>query len=77
MTAGAILGGLVAFFKAIPTLDGWLQQFLVAYLTSQTQATKSKIADAAALDARAATDADRYAAGAAWQAALQREREIS
>lgn len=77
MTAGAIIGGVIAFLKAIPVLDGWFQQLLVVYMTTQTQATKSKIADAAALDARAATDADRYAAGAAWQAALKRERVIS
>lgn len=77
MTAAGIISGIIAFLKAIPILDGWFQQLLAAYVNSQTLETKSKIADAAALGARAATDADRYAASQAWADAFARERVIS
>jgi hypothetical protein len=77
MTVGAILGGIIAFLKAIPILDGWFQQLLALYITSQDQATQSKLVDAAALGAKAQTDADRFAAAEAWQTALKRTRVIS
>lgn len=74
MSAGAIIGGVIAFFKAIPVFDKWLQQLIVAYIMSQAQATRAEIVDAAALAARAVTDDERYKASAKWQEAFQRPR---
>jgi hypothetical protein len=76
VSASAIIGGVIAFFKAIPILDSWLQQLIAAYVNSCTSETLSAIADAAALSARAKTDADRYAAAEVWQTALSRDRVL-
>ena len=69
-----ILGGLVALIKAIPVVDRLFQLIVVTYIEGQNQETKYRIVDAAALGARASTDAERYAASEAWQKALRRER---
>ena len=73
----SFIAGLVAFAKAVPIIDGWVQQFIAAYIMTQTQDTLSKIQDAAALAARANTDAERFAAADAWAAALSRTRVSS
>lgn len=74
ISAGAIIGGVIAFLKAIPILDGWFQQLIAAYIMAQNAAVKAALVDAAALAARAQTDDERYKASAAWQAALQKSR---
>lgn len=74
MTASAIIGGILGIIKEIPIVNDWFNQLIAAYLAAQTGATLSAISDAAALSARAVTDADRYAAATAWQQALSRER---
>lgn len=74
MSASAIIGGIVAFFRAIPIMDSWLQQLIAAYVTSCQQKTLSMIVDAAAMAARANTQEERYAAADAWRAALSRNR---
>jgi hypothetical protein len=68
---------LIAAIKAVPIIDGWVQQLIAAYIMTQTNDTLSKIQDAAALAARATTDAERYAASDAWVAALSRSRFVS
>lgn len=70
------MAAVLAFIKAVPIIDGWVQQLIAAYIMTQTAETLSKIQDAAALAARAKTDAERYAAGDAWQSALSRNRII-
>lgn len=49
ITAGiaAVFGGLVAFFKAIPIVNSWVQTFVVWYVNSQIDAMKAE--DVAAL----------------------------
>ena len=63
---------------AIPQILGYVEAFAAAvtgwYVQRQKAETLSKIADAAALAARAQTDQDRYAAAQAWQVALARPR---
>ena len=74
MSASAIIGALISLIKAIPIIDGWFQQLLSTYIDGQTKETKSKIADAAALGARAKTDEERYKASSMWINALKRSR---
>lgn len=76
MTATAIFSAIVAAIKAIPIINDWFNQLISAYLTMQTSATLSAISDAAALAARSQSDDDRFAASAAWQKALSRDRQI-
>lgn len=70
MTIGSILSALAA----IPQILGYIESFAGAvtlwYVQRQTAANLAAIADAAALAAKAQTDADRYAAAAAWRTAL-------
>ena len=70
MTIGTILSALAA----IPTILGYVESFASAvtlwYVQRQTAANLAAIANAAALAAKAQTDGDRYAAAAAWKAAL-------
>jgi len=75
ITAGAIFSAIAGLIKSIPIVDSWLQQLIAAWMALQTKETLSEITDAAALAARAVTDADRYKASAAWQKALQRPRQ--
>lgn len=70
--------GILNAIAAIPALLGYVQSFaaqvMIWYVQRQNNETLSKIADAAALAARAQTDAERYAAAQAWQSALSRLR---
>lgn len=70
----AILNGLAA----IPKIVGYIESFASAvtgwWIARQTTLTLSMIADAAAMSARAQTDADRFACAAAWQKALSRPK---
>lgn len=74
MSASAIIGGIIAFFKAIPMLDSWLQQLIALYVTNCQQKTLSLIVDAAAQAARAKTKDERFKACDAWIVALSRDR---
>lgn len=74
MTASAIIGGILGIIKAIPIVNDWFNKLIATYLASQTGATAAAILDAAALGARAQSDADRYTAAAEWQKALSRPR---
>lgn len=69
-----ILNALIA----IPKICGYVEQFAASvalwYCQRQNAKTLSLIADAAALGARAQTDADRYNVAQAWQVALSRSR---
>jgi hypothetical protein len=70
----SFISGLVAFFKAIPILDNWIQQLIAAYVNACNEKTKAAIVDAAALSLRAKTQEDRFNAAAAWMKALSRDR---
>ncbi len=63
---------------AIPQILGYVEKFASAvtawYCQRATNETLQAISDAAALAARATTDAERYAAAQAWQAALSTPR---
>ena len=74
MSISVILGGIVAFIKAVPVINSWIEMLIAAYITSCQQQTLSKIADAAALAAKAKTDDDRYQAVTAWRIALSSQR---
>lgn len=77
MTIGSILSALAA----IPQILGYVETFASAvtlwFVQRQNNQTLSAIADAAALAAKASTDADRYAAAQAWQQALSNPRVSS
>lgn len=74
LTAGAIFDAIIGAIRAVPIIDGWFQQLIATWMMVQTQATLGKITDAAAFAAKAQTDADRYAASAKWQQALQQDK---
>ena len=63
---------------ASPSILGYVESFASAvtlwYCQRATNQTLSAIADAAALAAKASTDAERYAAAQAWQTALSTSR---
>ena len=74
----AFVEGLFNALAAIPTLVSWIESFAGAVtlwlVQRQNNETLQAIANAAALSAHAQTDADRYAAAAAWSAALSQPR---
>lgn len=72
-----IIGGIVAFFKAIPILDSWLRKFIANYMAGETKETLVAVADAAAFAAHANTKEERYAATDRWHAAMSRDRILS
>jgi len=76
MSVTAVISAIIAAIKAVPIVDGWFRALVVAWMQSQEKATYQKIIDAAAFSARAATDADRYAAAAKWQEALSQPRQL-
>ncbi len=76
MSVVTILGGVIAFFRAIPILDSYVQQFISLYVTTADSKTQAAIADAAAFAARATTDQQRFDASKKWQDALSRTRVI-
>ena len=77
MSIALILNALTA----IPAIAGYVQSFVTAIITwwvqKQNNETYAAIADAAALSAKAQSDSDRFAAAAAWEAALSRPRVSS
>lgn len=73
----AILTGIVAFIRAIPIVDKWVQMLISAYMQAQTADVLAAVADAAAMGARAKTDDDRYKSAIAWQSALSKSRVLS
>ena len=72
------IAAILAALAAIPQICSYVEQFAGAvtlwYVQRQNNETLAQISDAAALAARAQTDADRYAAAQAWQTALNRPR---
>ena len=69
---------LLNALAAIPAICGYVEKFASAVtlwlVQRQNNATLQKIADAAALGARAQTDEDRYAVAQAWRDALSQPR---
>ena len=69
---------ILSALAAIPSILGYVESFASAvtlwYCQRATNQTLSAIADAAALAAKASTDAERYAAAQAWQTALSTSR---
>lgn len=74
ITPSMIISAIIGAIRAVPIIDGWFQKLIVAYIDGQTNETKCKIVDAAALAARAETDEERYEASKAWMVALSRPR---
>jgi hypothetical protein len=76
-TVVAILNALAA----IPAILGYVETFASAvtlwYVQRASAQTQAAISDAAALAARATTDAERYAAAQNWQTVLSRPRVTS
>ena len=72
--ASSFFVALVALIKAIPAIERMFQQLISLYITTQTQIVRSRIADAAALAARAQTDDERYKASDAWVDAMSSAR---
>jgi len=74
MSIAAILSALAA----VPQILGYVESFASAvtlwWVSRQQSQTLQAISDAAALAARAKTEADRYAAADAWKAALSKPR---
>jgi len=75
------ISSVLTALAAIPQIAGYIQSFASAvvlwYVNSQNNEALAAIADAAALGAKAKTDADRYAAALAWQNALNKPRVSS
>lgn len=74
MTIGAVLSALAAIPQTLGLVESFTSAVVLWYCQKANNETLSKIADAAALGARAQTDADRYAVAQAWQVALSRPR---
>ena len=81
VVAASFIVVVVAIFKAIaaiPAIAGYCEKFAQAimmwYIERQKNETLAKIADAAALAARANTKEERHAALNAWADALSRPR---
>ena len=70
----AVLNALAAIPKIVGYVESFASLVTSWYVSRQTASTLSAIADAAALAARAQTDEERFAAAAAWQKALSRDR---
>lgn len=69
-----VLNALIAIPQIAGYVESAIQGVIVWYVQRQGSETQQAIADAAALGARAQSDADRYAAAEAWQKALSRPR---
>lgn len=74
---GSVLSALVAINSIAGYVNSFAQAIILWYVARQNTDALSQIADAAALAARAQTDAERYAAAQAWQTALSRPRVTS
>jgi hypothetical protein len=70
----AILNALAAIPAIAGYVESAIQTIISWYVAKQQSDTLAAIADAAALSARAQTEADRYAAAQAWSTALSRAR---
>lgn len=70
----ALFQALAALPGLISTMEGLAAQIAVWYIQRQKDAQLQRILDAGALQAKAVTDADRYAAGDAWQLVLHSSR---
>lgn len=70
----AILNALAAIPKIAGYVEAFASYVTLWYCQRAEAQTLQKIADAAALGARAQTDADRYAAAQAWEVALSQPR---
>lgn len=68
------LNALIAIPKIGDMVMSAVNQVVQWWIQRQTNETLGQISDAAALGARAKTDADRYAVAAKWQEVLQRAR---
>ena len=77
MTIGAILSALAAIPQILGLVESFTSAVVLWYCQRANNETLQAIADAAALGARAQTDADRYQVAAAWSAALSRARVSS
>lgn len=73
----AVLNALIAIPRIAGLVQMVVQTIVSWYMQKQTSEALSAIADAAALGARAQTDADRYAAALAWKTALSKSRFIA
>lgn len=69
-----ILDALIAIPKIAGYVETAVSAIVLWYCQRATNQTLSAIADAAALAAKASTDAERYAAAQAWQKALSSPR---
>lgn len=69
---------ILSALAALPGILGYVEKFAGAvtvwYLQRQKNEVLSKIADTAALAARASTDEERYAAAQAWHDTLSQPR---
>lgn len=69
---------ILSALAAIPSILGYIKDFcaqcMIWYVQNADNETMSKIADAAAMSARAKNDEERYAGAAQWQKALSRNR---
>lgn len=72
--ATALFGALGSIKAILGYVQAFAQGAMLWYVNQSSQATLAEISDAAALAARATTDAERYAAADAWQKALSRPR---
>lgn len=77
MTIGSILSALAAIPKILGYVESFASAVTLWYVQRQNNKSLAAISDAAALAAKAKTDADRYAAAQAWQTALQNPRVSS
>jgi len=74
MSIVAILNALAAIPSFVGFIESAASQITLWFVQRQNNKTLAAISDAAALAARAQTDADRYAAAKAWQTALSKSR---
>ena len=74
MTIGAILSALAAIPQILSLVESFASSVVLWYCQRATNETLQAIANAAALGARAQTDAERYAVAQAWSAALAKPR---
>ena len=70
----AAFQALAALPSLISTMEALASQIMVWYIQRQKGDTLQAITNAASLQARAVTDADRYKASDAWAAILKRSR---
>lgn len=72
-----IFSAIVGLIRAIPLIDGWVQQLIAYYMMTQKAENLSAIIDAASYAARAKDDEERFLAAERWRQALSRTRTES